>query len=154
MRTTTELPATADQYRGAGVPAHRRVTRRHALRASGALVMVGDPGVGKTALCGWAMGAAADMRLLVVRGVESEVDLPTRVWRSCALGRIWSGDCWHRRRGGATYCTSLTRVNTDGSLDRSFTVCLREPHRTRFIGSTTGTASWGAVLFPRTATHI
>lgn len=42
---------------------------------SGALVLVGEPGIGKSALCAWAMARADGMRVLRVRGVESEVDL-------------------------------------------------------------------------------
>jgi hypothetical protein len=42
---------------------------------SGALVMVGEPGIGKTALCAWAIDAAAEMRVLIVRSIESESDL-------------------------------------------------------------------------------
>jgi DNA-binding CsgD family transcriptional regulator len=43
---------------------------------SGALVLSGDPGIGKSALCAWAVEQAAGMRVLSVRGVESEADLP------------------------------------------------------------------------------
>lgn len=43
---------------------------------SGALVLVGDAGVGKTALCAWAVGQASEMRIRVVRAVESEIQLP------------------------------------------------------------------------------
>jgi AAA ATPase domain len=42
---------------------------------SGVLVLVGEPGIGKSALCGWAIARADGMRVLRVRGVESEVDL-------------------------------------------------------------------------------
>src|SRR5919197_4938401 len=43
---------------------------------SGALVLSGEPGIGKSALCAWAVAQAHGMRLLTARGVESEVDLP------------------------------------------------------------------------------
>ena len=42
---------------------------------SGALVLTGDAGVGKSALCGWAVAQAREMRVLAARGVESEADL-------------------------------------------------------------------------------
>lgn len=43
---------------------------------SGALVIRGEPGVGKSALLGHAAESAGDMRLLHATGVESEVSLP------------------------------------------------------------------------------
>lgn len=43
---------------------------------SGALVLSGEPGIGKSALCGWAVAQAAGMRVRSVHAVESEVDLP------------------------------------------------------------------------------
>ena len=45
-------------------------------QSSGALVLRGDPGTGKSALCAWAAEQASGMRMLRLRGVESEVDLP------------------------------------------------------------------------------
>jgi DNA-binding CsgD family transcriptional regulator len=40
------------------------------------LVLSGESGIGKSALCAWAVGQAADLPVLSVRAVESEVDLP------------------------------------------------------------------------------
>jgi DNA-binding CsgD family transcriptional regulator len=43
---------------------------------SGALVMRGEPGVGKSALLEYAIGSASDFRVLHALGVESEMELP------------------------------------------------------------------------------
>ncbi|MFD0851888.1 ATP-binding protein, partial [Actinomadura adrarensis] len=43
---------------------------------SSALVVRGEPGIGKTALLGHAAAAAGNMRLLHGSGVESEAELP------------------------------------------------------------------------------
>ena len=43
---------------------------------SNALVISGEPGIGKSALCEWATARARGMTVLEVHGVESEVDLP------------------------------------------------------------------------------
>ena len=58
-----------ERARVAELLAHARRQR------SSTLVMVGDAGVGKTALCDWAIGQAGGTRVLAVRGVESEVEL-------------------------------------------------------------------------------
>src|SRR6058998_3551834 len=43
---------------------------------SGVLALVGEPGIGKTALLDYAAGQARDMRVLRARGVESEAEVP------------------------------------------------------------------------------
>src|ERR1700742_2736385 len=44
--------------------------------ASSVLALAGEPGIGKTALLGYAADAAAGMRLLRARGIESEAQVP------------------------------------------------------------------------------
>ncbi|MEA2292129.1 MAG: hypothetical protein QOF17_1149 [Solirubrobacteraceae bacterium] len=43
---------------------------------SGALLLHGDPGIGKTALLRWAIDRASGLRVLRVRGIETESDIP------------------------------------------------------------------------------
>jgi ATP/maltotriose-dependent transcriptional regulator MalT len=43
---------------------------------SGALLLHGEAGIGKTALLRWAIGRAAGMRVLRARGIETESDIP------------------------------------------------------------------------------
>src|SRR3954469_2135031 len=43
---------------------------------SGVLALVGEPGIGKTALLDYAAGRAGTMRVLRARGVESEAEVP------------------------------------------------------------------------------
>jgi DNA-binding CsgD family transcriptional regulator len=43
---------------------------------SSALLLQGEAGIGKTALVRWAIGCAADMRVLRARGIETESDIP------------------------------------------------------------------------------
>src|SRR5262245_56100469 len=64
------LGREAECSRIAGLLADAR--RRH----SGALVLTGEAGAGKTALCDWAAAQAGGMRVVSVRGIESELDLP------------------------------------------------------------------------------
>jgi DNA-binding CsgD family transcriptional regulator len=45
-------------------------------RTSATLVLVGEPGIGKTALLEYATGSAGDFRILRARGVQSEAELP------------------------------------------------------------------------------
>jgi predicted ATPase len=52
------------------------VLARARRRDSAALLLSGDPGIGKSALCAWAIAAARRERVLTVRGSESEADLP------------------------------------------------------------------------------
>ena len=42
---------------------------------SGALLLFGEPGIGKTALCTWALEQADGMRVVTARGVESEIGI-------------------------------------------------------------------------------
>jgi DNA helicase TIP49 (TBP-interacting protein) len=43
---------------------------------SGALVVRGDPGVGKSALLNYAIGQASGFQVISASGVESEMELP------------------------------------------------------------------------------
>ena len=43
---------------------------------SGALLLHGEAGIGKTALMRWAIGQATGMRVLRARGIETESDIP------------------------------------------------------------------------------
>ena len=56
------------------VPA--QVFGHRAERARYSLVVCGEPGIGKSALCAWAAASASGMRVHAIHGVESEVDLP------------------------------------------------------------------------------
>lgn len=54
--------------------------------ASGVLVVFGDPGIGKSALCTWAFEHSEGMRVVTARGVEAEIDIPY-----AALGELCAG---------------------------------------------------------------
>ena len=43
---------------------------------SGALLLHGEAGIGKTALMRWAIGQATGLRVLRARGIETESDIP------------------------------------------------------------------------------
>ena len=73
------MSATADEVLVGRNNECQRIQRlMEAARAnhSGALVLSGEPGIGKSALCAWAIAQAAGIGVLSVRGVESELDLP------------------------------------------------------------------------------
>src|SRR5690242_6739389 len=55
--------------------AHEALVDRARAGPSGALVLEGEAGVGKTALLDYAMASASDMRVLGAVGVESEMEL-------------------------------------------------------------------------------
>jgi AAA ATPase domain len=42
----------------------------------GSLLLMGESGIGKSALCAWAVREAGDLRIVAARGVEAEADLP------------------------------------------------------------------------------
>jgi DNA-binding CsgD family transcriptional regulator len=56
----------------------RRTIAEARLGSSGALVLTGDPGIGKTALLDWTIGVARSegMEVIAGRGVESEAEVP------------------------------------------------------------------------------
>lgn len=64
------LGRTTEQRRVEQLLEHARAGR------SGTLVLVGDPGIGKTALLEYAAAQAADFQIARARGVESETKLP------------------------------------------------------------------------------
>jgi ATP-dependent Clp protease ATP-binding subunit ClpA len=64
---------------------------------SRALVLCGEPGVGKTALLQYLIGRAADCRVVQTAGVESEMELAFAGLHQCAL-RCWM--VWRVCRSG------------------------------------------------------
>jgi DNA-binding CsgD family transcriptional regulator len=60
--------------------------------ASGTLVLLGDPGVGKSALLDWAAEASDHIAVARVRGLESEHDLPYAGLVELCASRIDRGD--------------------------------------------------------------
>jgi len=66
----------------------RRLLNAAREERGGALVLVGEPGIGKSALCAWALRQAHDMRVLMARGVEAEVDLPFAGLTQLCTGQI------------------------------------------------------------------
>jgi DNA-binding CsgD family transcriptional regulator len=55
---------------------------------SGVLVVVAEPGIGKTALCGWAVEHAHGMHVIAARGVESEIDIPYAALAELCAGQL------------------------------------------------------------------
>jgi DNA-binding CsgD family transcriptional regulator len=55
---------------------------------SGVLVLFGEPGIGKTALCNWALERAGGMRVITARGVESEIDIPYAALAELCAGQL------------------------------------------------------------------
>ena len=53
---------------------------------SRALVIRGEPGIGKTALLGYAADTAQDFQVARAEGVESEVELP---FAALTFGLVW-----------------------------------------------------------------
>ena len=77
---------------------------------SGALVLEGEAGVGKTALLDYAIGSASDLSVLRAVGVESEMELAfAALYQLCApvLDRRRAGACPPGRRD----LPSLLRVS-------------------------------------------
>ena len=73
------MSATADEVLVGRDNECQRIQRlMEAARAnhSGVLVLSGEPGIGKSALCGWAIAHAAGLGVLAGSGIESELDLP------------------------------------------------------------------------------
>jgi hypothetical protein len=70
-----------------------RLLRAARLSRSGVLVLLGEPGIGKTALCTWALQQADAMGVVTARGVESEHDIPY-----AALAELCAGPLSHLDR--------------------------------------------------------
>jgi DNA-binding CsgD family transcriptional regulator len=52
------------------------------------LLLIGDPGIGKTALCGWALDHAYGMRVVTACGVESEIGIPYAALAELCAGQF------------------------------------------------------------------
>jgi AAA ATPase domain len=52
------------------------------------LVLLGEPGIGKTALCTWALEQADGMRVIAARGVELEIDIPYGALAELCAGQL------------------------------------------------------------------
>jgi DNA helicase TIP49 (TBP-interacting protein) len=78
------------------------------------LVVHGDPGVGKTALLGYAIEAGRDFRIVRSAGFEGEMELDYAVLRRSALPRI-------------SRASSRRRLRSIISLVGAFVSCWRSP---------------------------
>jgi AAA ATPase domain len=114
------------------------------------LVVGGEPGIGKTALLGYAAGAAADFRVARAGGVESEMELPfAALQQLCGrmLGRAGALPGPQRDAlGWRSGCVRAARRTGSWSAWRCWACCRRWPRAGRCCG--VPPAGWA--LAPRT----